>query len=353
MKLPVPLKIRRSSFFFPASVGLKGAFFLFLLAACRSYNPENHPDLKIREYNLPQTKDLTARIVRDTARADLYFQRGNALRRLHLDSLAAADYIHAVRLDTNKAEYLSAIGDLLFDARDLDGSREWLKKALLKNPKDPRARLNLAKGDLVNKDYKSAFEQINTVLRANPYEADAYFLKGMVYKDLKDTARAISSFQTTLQVQPDYKEAHMQLGTVARDRGDSTALQYFRNAYLADTSDLFPIYTRGQYFGDKAQWERAKEEYRFAIAHAPEYADAHFAMGYALLQQDSVEKALPYFRKAAQLDPKNPNAAFNAGICEEYLGNTAAARAQYEAALKANPNYTTAREALARVAGND
>lgn len=344
-------KVRRSLFPFPASVGLRGVvpLVLLLFAACRSYDPSNHPNLKVREYNLPQTKDLTAKIVRDTNRADLYFQRGNALRRMHLDSLAAADYIHAVRLDTNKAEYLSAIGDLLFEARDLEGSREWLRKALLKNPKDPRARLNLAKGDLINKDYKSAFDQINTVLRANPYEADAYFLKGMVYKDLKDTNRAISSFQTALQAQPDYKEAHMQLGFVARDRGDSTALQYFRNAYLADTNDLFPVYTRGQYFQEKNQWERAKDEYHFAIDHAPEYADAHFAMGYVFLQQDSVEKALPYFRKAAQLDPKNPNAAFNAGICEEYLGNTAAARTQYEAALKANPNYAAAQEALKRV----
>ncbi len=329
-------------------MGLKWIL-LLLLAACRSYNPENHPDLKIREYNLPQTRDLTAKIVRDTNRADLYFQRGNALRRLHLDSLAALDFVHAVRLDTNKAEYYSAVADILFEARNLEGSREWLKKALLKNPEDPHARLNLAKGDLVNKDYKSAFEQINTVLRANPYEADAYFLKGMVYKDLKDTTRAVSAFQTTLQVQPDYKEAHMQLGLITRDRRDSTALQYFRNAYLADTNDLFPIYTRGQYYQEKTQWERAKEEYRFAIEHAPEYADAHFALGYVLLQQDSVGKALPYFRKAAQLDPQNPNAAFNAGICEEYLGNTAAARAQYEAALKANPHYTAAEEALKRV----
>ncbi len=335
---------------------LKNTLFCTLLAtlcfaACRSYDPSEHPDLKVREYNLPQTYELTAQIVRDTTRAELYFQRGNALRRLRFDSLAAADYIHAVRLDTNKAEYLSAVGDMLFEARDLEGSREWLRKALLKNPKDPRARLNLAKGDLINKDYKSAFEQINTVLRTNPYEADAYFLKGMVYKDMEDANKAVSSFQTALQVQPDHKEALMQLGFISQNQGDSTALQYFRNAYLADTNDLFPIYTRGQYFNEKVQWERAKEEYRFAIAKAPEYADAYFALGYVYLQEDSVTKALPFFRDAARLDPQNPNAAFNAGICEEYLGNTAAARKQYEAALKAAPGYAPAQEALKRVGG--
>lgn len=238
---------------------------------------------------------------------------------------------------------------MLFEAHDISGSVDWLRKALALNPRDPKARLKMAKMLLFLKDYKAAFTEVNTVLRADAYEPEAYFLKGMLYKDLKDTARAVSSFQTALQVQPEYKDAHLQLGMVARAKGDSTALQYFRNAYLADTNDLLPIYARGQFLQEQKAFDRAKDEYRFALAHAPAYADAAFALGFILLQQDSVEKALPLFDVAAKADPGNADARFNRGLCQEILGQKAAAAASYRDALQVRPNFAAATAALRRV----
>jgi tetratricopeptide (TPR) repeat protein len=327
------------------------ALLLLLLAggtACRQKTAD-HPDLKVPAYTLPQTKDLTLKIARDTGNAKLYFNRGEALRKLQLDSFAIRDFEHAIRLDSTQGEYYGAIGDILFESHDISGSVEWLRKALRLNPQDPKARLKMAKMMLFTKDYKGAITEINTVLRGDAYTPEAYFLKGMVYKDTQDTAKAISSFQTALQVQPDFKDAHLQLGFIAAARNDVTALQYFRNAYTADTNDLFPIYARAQFLQARRQSEDAKIEYRFAIAQAPEYADAYFALGALYLTEDSVEKALPLFEKAHQFDPQNADAAYNLGLSQEVLGNKPAALKSYEAALKLRPTYAAAAAGKARV----
>ena len=327
-------------------------FSLFLLlvggTGCRQ-NAAEHPDLKVPVYTLPQTKDWTQKIVRDTGNAKLYFGRGAELHKLQLDSFAIRDFEHAIRLDSTKGEYYGAIGDILFESHDISGSVEWLRKALRLNPQDPKARLKMAKMMLFTKDYKGAITEINTVLRADAYTPEAYFLKGMVYKDSKDTAKAVSSFQTAIQVQPEYKDAHLQLGFIAAARNDATALQYFRNAYTADTNDLFPVFARGQFLEVRRQAADAKAEYRFAIAHAPEYADAYFALGALYLSEDSVEAALPLFEKAHQFDPQNADAAYNLGLSQEVLGNKAAALKSYEATLKLKPAYAAAAAGKARV----
>ncbi|MGC4058538.1 MAG: hypothetical protein QM743_10540 [Chitinophagaceae bacterium] len=63
---------------------------------------------------------------------------------------------------------------------------------------------------------QEAFTEINTVLRRNPYSGEAYFLKEMVYKNLKDTNKALSSFQTSIQVDPQYQPSFLQLGSDLR-----------------------------------------------------------------------------------------------------------------------------------------
>ncbi|MGN6476751.1 MAG: tetratricopeptide repeat protein, partial [Flavipsychrobacter sp.] len=162
----------------------------------------------------PELKNITEKINDNPKDASLYFQRGIILHRLQEDTLALNDFKQATKLDSTKAEYFSAVGDLMFEHKDVTGSVKWLQKALDLNPGDKKAQLKVAKMFVYIKEYSSAFKAINTVLRQDVYNPEAYFLKGMIYKDLKDTAKAISSFQTAVQVAPDYKEAVLQLGSI-------------------------------------------------------------------------------------------------------------------------------------------
>jgi len=312
---------------------LYGFVVLFIaFAACKN-NGTKAPADNNPLFQNPKLKDISDKISQNPENAPLYFERGNILHKLQEDSLAVVDFKKAISLDSTKAEYFSAVGDVLFEHKDISGSVVYLEKALKRNPDDKVAQLKLAKMFVYIKEYSKAFAAINTVLRQDVFAAEGYFLKGMIYKDLKDTTRAISSFRTAVQVDAQYADAFVQLGQIFSSKGDALALSYYNNAFKADTTDVFPLFARGVFYQDRKEYELAKEEYRNTILHNRLYLDAYFNMGYVYMQQDSFEKALRQYELIAKLDQTNPEAYFNKGLAYEKMGKKEDAIKEYQQAL--------------------
>ncbi|MBS1616851.1 MAG: tetratricopeptide repeat protein [Bacteroidetes bacterium] len=330
----------------------QSAFLILLLSAgllaCKG-NRKPAPGEAQTIYLTPAIRPYTEKILKDTMKAEAWFNRGAALHQLGKDSLALQDWYHAARLDSNRADYASAIGDLLFEHKDLNASVGWLQRALRHNPEDPKAQLKVAKMMLFTKDYEQAFTAINTALRKDAFNPEGYYLKGMVYKELKDTSKAISSFQTALNVKPDYRDAAIQLGQIYSQNHNKLGLDYYAAAFKMDTTDVFPLYARGMYFQNEKNFEAAKEEYRHCVERDPQYADAVFAMGYILLQQDSFSKARRQFDLVTRISPADARAYYNRGLCSELMGDKDAAAADYRQALNFNSHYANAAEGLDRV----
>lgn len=322
---------------------------ILLLAACN--NETNNEGTKDPVFADPVIMDISKKIDANPDNAALYYKRGLLLQHLEKDTLALTDFKKAVSLDSGKAEYFSAIGDLLFEHKDLSGSVKWLEKALALNPKDATAHLKVAKMFLYLKEYGSALNEINTVLRQDVYNAESYFLKGMVYKDLKDTAKAISSFQTALQMSPEYYDVILQLGLLHSAKKDPIALKYFDNAWQKDTTDMFPIFAKGVYYQNLGDFARAKQFYADVIFHDREYLDAYFNTGYILIQQDSFEKAWRQYDMLTKISPDNAEAYYNRGFASELMNKKPEAVADYKQALIFNEKYQLPREGLNRLGG--
>ena len=320
--------------------------FLFLLSCKQNNQSAKEPLTGIFARNAA-LKAATLRINEKPDNAKLYYERGVLLHSLKEDSLALNDFNKAVKLDSTKSEYYSAIGDLLFEHKDLTGSVAWIRKAIELNPSDPKARLKIAKMLVYSRDYPNAFKEINKVLREDAMSPEAYFLKGMIYKDLSDSsAKAYSSFLTAVQIQPDYKDALLQLGLLYDKDNDSVALRYYENAYKADTSDVSSLYAKGMYYQNRERYEEAKQEYRRCIRSNSDYSNAYFNLGYVLLHQDSLEQASRPFSTVVTLDPTNAGAYYNKGLCNELMGKKQEAIADYKQALLFNKDYKEAKERL-------
>lgn len=325
--------------------------FLFLFSCKQNSQSAKEPLTGIFAENAA-LKEATKKINDKPDNARLYYERGVLFHSLKEDSMALNDFNRAIKLDSTRAEYFSAIGDLLFEHKDLTGSVAWIRKALELNPSDPKARLKVAKMLVYSRDYSNAFREINKVLRADAMNPEAYFLKGMIYKDLSDSsAKALSSFLTAVQIHPDYKDALFQLGLLYDKMKDSVALLYYENAYKADTGDVAPLYAKGMYYQARERYEEAKNEYRRSIQSDKNYTDAYFNLGYLLMQQDSLEHAIRRFNTVLTLEPTNAGAYYNRGLCHEVLDQKSEAITDYKQALIFDKDYKEAKEALKRVGG--
>jgi len=306
--------------------------------------PEGLPEI----FSRPDLSELTGRIARDTGNAGLYFQRGNVLHKLKQDSLALDDFMKAVSLDSSKAGYYSAIGELLFEHKDISGSVSWFQKAIELDPEDPLAHLKFAKMLIYTEDYPKAFKEINTVLRQDVYNPEGYFLKGIIYKNLKDTVKAISSFQTSLNTDPRYRDAAIQLGQIYAAKKDPLALSYYENAFRMDTTDVFPLFAKGVFFQQQDRLEQAKEQYRSCVLRDNQYADAIYNLAFIYMDQDSVEKAFRHFDLLTKITPNDAEAYYNRGVCHEMMGRKEDAILDYKQALNFDKDYAEARDALKR-----
>ena len=320
-------------------------FLLFVSCKDQPKTPETNPIFNSE----PALKQMTGYITNSPKDATLYYSRGKMLLKLKQDSLALKDFMMAASLDSNNASYYSTIGDLMFENKDITGSLEWLQKAIAKNPLDPKAHIKIAKLFLYMKEHGKAIEEINIVMRKDVYDPEAYFLKGMVYKDLKDTAKAISNFQSALQVAPDYQPAVVQLGLIYSAKNDPIAIKYLDNASRMDSSDAFPIFARGVYYQNRKQYVEAKEEYKKCIIRNKRYVDAYFNLGYIFMQQDSIEKSLHFYDLAVSVQPDNPTAYYDRGVCYEMLKKLKEAAADYRRASVLDTAYQSPKDAMRRL----
>lgn len=322
---------------------------LFALFSCKSKNVADNASNPVFSQT-PELKKVTEKIKDNPESARLYYDRGVLLHQIKEDSLALMDFNNAVKYDSTKAEYYSAIGDLLFDHKDLIGSVKWIKKAIELNPDDPKAHLKVAKMFIYMQDYITAFKEINRVLRKDAMSPEAYYLKGMIYKELTDSSnKALSSFLTAVQIMPDYKDALLQIGLIYDKQNDSAALKYYQNAFEADSSDVSSLYAKGMYYQTRDRWEDAKAEYERCIKHNKDYAEAYFSLGYILLQQDSLEKAIQQYDLAVKSDPANAGAYYNRGVCYELMDKKQEAAKDYKQALIFKKDYKEAKDGLQRV----
>lgn len=76
-----------------------------------------------------------------------------------------------------------------------------------------------------------------------------------------------------------------------------------------------------------------------AIASAQVSWEQPFSAGLAFLAHDDYESALRYFQRAAEINPRDPRAWFQAGFCRGKLGDTDGKIRDYKHAIRLNPRY--------------
>lgn len=130
--------------------------------------------------------------------------------------------------------------------------------------------------------------------------------------DPRSFGRAITAYRRAIELDPNFADAHCNLGTVLFNQGKRT---------------------------------ESKTCFEQALALAPQHREAHFNLANVLEEEGLNQGALRHFKAAAEIDPFFVDARLNLALLYEKLGLRRAARAHWRAYLQLEPQGAWAKVA--------
>lgn len=297
----------------------------------------------------PAIDGLSAEIAQNPKDAELYAERGRLFYENDGYDEAISDMNKALSLDSTNVEYMHLLADVYMDYFQSRRALKTMERAAELYPERIPTLLKLSELQMILKQHEESMKTIDRILKLDPQNAEAYFMFGMNFKERGDTVRSINSFQKAVELNSDLVDGWINLGQLYASIGDPLAMRYFDNAIRVAPENIYALHARADYLSDIGKLPEAIEMYRRISRVDPQYEEAYFNSGLIYLDMDSIEQARGQFDIAIETSPTHIRAYYYRGLAQEMLGNAAAAKADYEQALKMAPNYENAQEGLERV----
>jgi tetratricopeptide (TPR) repeat protein len=286
------------------------------------------------------------------------------LTRAHLfqgdkDFVSAMDDLNrALLLDSTFAETHHQLGSLHYISKNVDLALTSFDKCLEYNPDHIGCLLKRAEIDLLLRKYPEALEGINRALKIDQFQPEAYYMKGLLYKETGDTANAVSSYATAIERDPQFYDAYIQLGLLYASAGSDLALEYYNSAIELRPTSIEALYNKAMFLQSNARLKperlrQALKVYDIIDEIDPTMPTAMYNKGYVYLEYIlEYDSAAMMFTEAIERLPVDHQAYYNRGLCYESLNQLTKAIEDYDRALKLKPNYTPAAIAKGRVEDN-
>jgi len=288
---------------------------------------------------------------------EAYFYRANYCINTGNLVQAQSDLESALDLDSTVAKVRIKYADLRVAQLDLEGGKYHYEYVLSKDSTSVGALMGLGRIYAILKNNAAAIHYLSLLLEKDPHYAEAYFLKGMIYRaDFYETGRqeswdrAMSSYQTAVEQNSDYYSAYVEMGVMHDQVGSDLAMDYYNSALAIYPESIEAWYNIGMFFQERGEIDTALATYRTLNLIDSTYADAYYNQGYIhLIFTKHIDSAAFYFSRATNFDPEYFQAYNNLGLCYEELGDKNAARNNYQKAVDINPDFQLAKDNLNRL----
>ena len=327
--------------------------FLFALNACKNNNSaqtesesKTADSLSIK-LNSPQLKAINAELLKDANNPELYNTRANIYISLNQLPAAVNDAKRAIRMDSTKANYYMTLVDAYYTQNNTRLAKELLEIIEKKFPDNVDALLKLSELYYLVRQYQKGIDYVNKALKLNDRSAKAYYLKGSIYRESGDTARAMSSLQTAIEQDSKYENAFIDMALIYSSRKNPIALEYYNNALKINPTNENTIYARAKLLQDIGKVDDAITEYRSILSKNKNCENCYYNLGaiYLEIKKDN-KAALENFSNAITLNPNSIQAYFARGYTYAKLKDKESAKADYNMCLKIQPNFEAAIQGL-------
>lgn len=365
--------------FAPMQKPVIGFLMLFAVAlfysSCKQCNTTKEITVdKTDTTGIPGLEAATLALQKDSLNADLWYKRAQLYEANGEYKSAATDMYVALQLDSLRPEFFLYAADLFKhtgedNKADLKRGIALMQKAIALDSTYTRFYVKAAELAFLDTslegNYAISIGYLDAAIARDPQNADIYFYKGNIFKEIGDTTKAISSFKTATELNPQHYEAFRQIGVLLKAKNDKNAIKYLDNAIKVSDKPVDALYAKAELLKqegvklyDANKIAAAIEKLQGSIDCYKQVIDinyrneeAYMGVGFCYYQMDSVRDAYEYYDKATKVAPTYAGAYFSKGVCAEDLGRIEEAKMLYENCLSIDPEFTRAKEHLRNLQG--
>lgn len=319
-----------------------------LLIACNPQQDKGFKPLRADDSlaNSEAIREASSAIEKEPGNGEWYYRRSISYFNLRYLARALADINDAIRLDPENALYPFQKGKICYAMnKTLDAEKAYLSAIALKQD-FTEAQMKLAELYYIVKKHRESLNLLNSITAKNPQKQDAYFFKGMNYKETGDTAKAVSNFQKAYELDQNYYDAAVQLGMMFTAKKDKAAYDYLTAAIKMQRKNPEAYFMRGFYYQTIHEFQKALFDYRKVVDLDPSNALAYYNVGCINYDVKQYKEALRAFNICIQMDPSQIQAYYMRGLVQEIEGKKEDALLNYRYALQLNPQFQLAKDRL-------
>jgi len=327
-------------------------FFLILLFSCSGETKEDSTT-KV-EKNLYESIDGDEELIRinkllekEPNNAELLAKRADILFKLFRQDEGLQDISKSFRLDSNNLEVRRVHAGYMIGQLKILAARDDYSFIIERDPGNAEAYLGMARTYAAEGNNVKAFQFTDEALKRNIKFRDAYVLKGLMFRGEGKVDLAISSYQTAVEIDPNYYSGYVALGNLHEIKGSSLAEDFYNTALQIDENGLDALYAKAMIAQNKKNFDAAKRIYRKILKINPSYYTALYNQGYIkLVYEAEYDSASYFFTKTVELDPSYADAWYNLGLSEQARQRNKEALKAFKETLKLNPEFKRAQDEI-------
>lgn len=198
--------------------------------------------------------------------------------------------------------------------------------------------------------YDQAIREFNLALETDPDYAEAHYNLGTLYLNQGKADEARRHLERALELRHDYPDALNNLGLLAAKAGDSAqAIRYFQQAIDQRPDYALAYYNLGNVYRREGRFSEAKQALDRAVALAPDDPEVNYGVGMLYAQLNDTDRALKYWQHALEVRPDYPEALNNLGVLYMRHGKTSDALNLFQKATRAAGDFDQPYLNLARL----
>src|SRR4030095_4096516 len=253
----------------------------------------------------PPFAALTDSIKRFPGIPDLLLRRGELLSQHDQHELAYYDFKAAWEASPSESSAMAYVSNLSLVTKPGEAVAI-LEQAVKKFPSNSEFRRRLSEAYIQTGYSNKAMDQYDSMLKEDSSNFEAWYEKGMLMAEMKDTAGALYAFDRSYSLQP-LSLNGVPLANLYAETKNPKAILVCDELMSKDSAgeSLDPIFIKGIYYSNTKQYKHAIDQFEECIRKDWKFTDAYIEKGIVLYEFKNIDEALQTFKLASTISPRN------------------------------------------------